>query len=343
MPLIAFDFGNARGKFYVPAARYYDDFRHAIAPLDDATWRRVVGRGAPPAGVIRVNGQGYAVGDVARRYVIAERPTGASRYRPDYYGIGLAYAMAEGFRTSQANVSLMASHAPQDIEYARFLKDSAMGMWEVESHLGRLQFNVRKVATFDEPLGGYSDFTLTNKGTERNNNPLRNITTLVIDVGGHTVDVAAIDSGGEIDVMSLKSTRTGILNLTSNFESALRANNPLNFQDAGDLDIKRVETAILTGLYKFGKVTIDCRVEAQAGINALVNDIRDIIQAAGGVQNYDVMLLTGGGAVLVADALQSVVNRAEFIYAESDTDLMKYANVFGGAKIHAMLRNVGAW
>lgn len=335
------DFGNARIKWFEPRTNLYNDNRHAIVQLTETQWNAAIGRGKPKDGFIRVNGLPYVIGEAARRYLIPERPKGASRYRDVYYGVGLCYSLAEGFKRSMKNVTLIASHPPQDIIYARSLISAAKNNWQVFSSYGELEFTIGEVLTFDEPLGGYSHFVFTEKGTEKKNNPLATVTTLVIDAGGYTVDVAAIDAGGVIDTISLRSTRTGVLDVLEQFESELRGNNATMFQDTGDIDVKKIEQSLLSGEFKFGKNKIDCRREADAALNGFVNEVVQIINAAGGVANYEVMLLTGGGAALVYDRLCSALPRAEFLLAEPTMLHMKYANVFGGAKIAAMLRQAG--
>jgi hypothetical protein len=335
------DFGNARVKWFEPRNNCYGDCRHAIVALNDGQWSSVVGRGKPPEGLVKVNGSPFAIGDAARRYVIPEKPRGASRYQSDYYGVALAYALAHGIKRNAKNITLFASHAPIDVKYARNLTAAAKGHWTVETSEGTFDFDVKDVQTFDEPLGGYTHFAFTEKGEERKKNPLTSVTTLVIDVGGYTVDVAAVDPGGEIDLLSLKSTRTGVIALTEGFEQELRSNNSTLFQDTGDIDIRKIEGAILSGKFQFGKVAIDCNRESKSAINGLVNDVIQVINAAGGVANYEIMLLTGGGAALIHKTLVDALPRAQFLLAEQDTALMKYANVFGGAKIAALLRNLG--
>lgn len=335
------DFGNARIKWFDPRSNAHGDNRHAIVQLTDAQWDAMIGRGKPAPGFIRVNGTPFAVGDAARRYIIQERPKGASRYRDTYYSVGMCYALAEGFKRSMRKVMLIASHPPVDIGYAPVLISAARKTWHVVSVHGETEFDVQDVFTFDEPLGGYSHFVFTENGQDRKRNPLQALTTLVIDAGGYTVDVAAIDTGGEIDPISLKSTRTGVLDVFEQFETELRGNNSTLFQDTGDIDAKKIETSLLSGQFKFGKVMIDCGREADAALNAFVNDVVQVINSAGGVANYDAMLLTGGGAALIYDRLVNALPRAEFLLAEPSMPLMKYANVFGGAKLVAMLRRIG--
>lgn len=336
---LVLDFGNALIKWFEPRSNAEGMVRHAIAPLSESEWRNIVGRSkTPPDGYIKVNGQHYAVGDVARRHIIRERPRGAARYRPDYYGVGLAYAMSQTFGKANREVSLYASHAPRDISYVRQLTDAAKGEWLVETVNGVSTFRVREVGTFDEPLGGYSHYVLTERGEEKRRNPLSTKTTLVLDCGGYTVDTAAIDPNGQIDLGSIQSTVTGVIDMLNDFEAEMRRNNALLFQDAGDLDIRRVETAMKTGQYTFGKIKVDCKAEAEAAFNALVNDIVQVVNAAGGLPNFDFILLTGGGAALLYDRLQTHMPRAEFLLAESETMKMQYANVYGGAKLAALLK-----
>lgn len=157
-------------------------------------------------------------------------------------------------------------------------------------------------------------------------------------VGGHTVDVAAIDPGGNIDLQSLHSTRTGVIDLVQGFEAEIRTNFSGYFQDVGDLDIKRVEKSIVSGEYRVGRVPLDVRQESENALNKLVNDIIQVINSAGGVANFDVVLVTGGGAALIYDRLVEAIPLIEFILAEPNRDHMIYANVYGGAKLSALIR-----
>lgn len=337
---VVFDFGNARGKVYAPKLGTYFDFRHAIAKLSENDWRQACRMGKPPQGYIRVNGIPYAIGDAARRHTIAERPKGAARYTELYYGIGLAFAASEILQTGDPNMTLRATYPPGDVDYASRLAIAAKHEWVVESRFGELKFNVKRVGVIDEPLGGLAHYMFNADGTPKRRNPLSKSTLLVVDVGGYTVDTVAIDPGGEIDIKSLHSTRAGIINLMEQFEGEMRANNLTLFQDMGDLDIRRVENAILSGIYQFGNVKLDVRSEAQAAVQSLVYDVNQIIGGAGGIGNFDAMLITGGGGALVFDALQESLPRIDMYLAEPKRELMKFANVFGAAKMFKAIRRM---
>src|SRR5690606_29822778 len=99
------------------------------------------------------------------------------------------------------------------------------------------------------------------------------------------------------------------------------ANNASMFQDTGDIDVRKTEAALLTGVFQFGKIQIDCRHEAHAALSTLTNEVVQVINSAGGIANYEVMLVTGGGAALIYDYLTAALPRAEFIMAEQQRPL----------------------
>ena len=340
MARLVFDFGNARGKWFFPRDNKWGDFLHAVTQLTESEWRGIVGRGKPPKGLIKVNGTPYAIGDKARRHIIKERPKGAARYTPAYYSPAACFAMAEAFQKS-TGVALYASHAPQDQAYAVDLMQSVSGEWAVECEYGALQFNVTKVVTLDEPLCGFAHYTFTKRGEERLDNPVKDKTSLIIDIGGYTADRASIDPGGEIDMLSIHSSRAGTIAAIEQFEAELRGNNMKEFKNTRELDIRRVEAAMISGVYMFGNKRIPCHIEATSAINGLVSDIIQVIDEAGGAANYDVILLDGGGSALIYDILVEAFPVIDFIMVEPERPLMKYANVFGGAKIAALMSKVG--
>jgi hypothetical protein len=327
------DFGNYDVKWFDGGVNR-DYFRHAIVSIGENDWQRQLSRngGTPPRGYIKVDGMPYVVGDAARRHMTREKPSGAARYERDYYGIGLAMAMAQAFQKSQRRVKLYATHAPQDIDFVPDIEDAAIGAWHVISEYGEHEFYVTSVDTLDEPLGGFGYYVLTKDGREKRNNPIAQDTVLVLDIGGHTVDVVAIDEGGMLDVGSMKSTRTGVGDMMREFEDNLRGNNRDRFKRAGDLDIRRLEKALMQGVYAAGNNPISCHHEAREAINGLTSDVVKIIESAGGVVNYDICLLTGGGAALLADALRTAVPDIDFLEVEPNRDDMRYANIFGTAR-----------
>jgi hypothetical protein len=67
----------------------------------------------------------------------------------------------------------------------------------------------------------------------------------------------------------------------------------------------------------------------------------EVIKASGGAANYDIVLLTGGGSALVYETLNRAIPLIDFVMVEETREDMRYANVFGGAKLFAMLKRMG--
>lgn len=342
MPKLYLDFGNADIK-YLDGSGNYGHFRHALAEISNSKMNRLMGRSTlPPKGLLVVNGNGAAIGDAARRHTINERPMGAARYTKEYFGFFLAQALVNCFEKGSNNIALYASHAPQDADYAQDIVDACMGEWEIVSPRGKLKFKVKRVETFDEPFGGFNHYVLTNAGRERKDNPISDSTCLIVDVGGHTVDVMAVDAGGEIDLSTLDSTRIGVIQLKKQFTEDIRVKHRDKFRKAGNFDDKRIETAIMSGFYPYGKLKLDVSNEAIENVSLLANDVLEIIDANGGATNYDIVLLTGGGAALIYEPLKNGMPDMAFQLVEEKRDNMRYANVFGASKLFKLLERVGA-
>lgn len=342
MPDLFFDFGNADWKFF-DGESGYDHERHAIAPLSESQWRNVVQRAKqPPEGYIAIEGRYFAMGEKARRYVLKEKPKGADRYTQEYYGVAMAYAISKLFDNSHRVINLYASHAPRDINYVDDIRNAALGRWHFVTHKGEYNLTVKTVDTFDEPLGGFNHTMLTKEGKLLKSNPYRQKTVLVLDVGGYTCDVVAVDPGGVIDEGSLRSTLTGAIGVYDTFENELRDRYKAEFKGTGDITPNRLEEAIQKGFYAFGNMKLECADIANSAISMLTNDVVDVIKAAGGVANYDVIFLTGGGSALIANTIRQAVPSIDFVLAEQNIDLLRYANVFGGAKFFTMMKRMEA-
>lgn len=339
MPDIYFDFGNSDVKYY-DGMTSYGFYRHAIVQLSASDWTRAVGRAKqPPPGYAEIEGRFYAFGDQARRYILKEQPRGASRYTTEYYGAALMYAISELYEPGTRKIHAYASHAPRDIDYADDIRRASLGQWTFTTHKGTYKIHLASVETFDEPLGGFNHYILTKDGKVSKRNPLRDATTLVLDIGGYTCDIVAIDPGGAIDVSSLRSSVTGMLNVFENFEKELRSMYRDDFRHTNNIDKLMLERALQYGVYQYGKVELPCADIAQASVNMLTNDIQQVIQSE--IANYNYVLLTGGGSVVMLPYLSQAMPKAQFITADDDQDMMRFANVFGGQKLFALLKNLG--
>lgn len=335
MVTVCLDIGNAYTKWLLQRLAIEGRFPSTLAELSAAEWQRAVGNGKPRPGLVKVNSKFYAVGQAARRHVLKERPKGSARYTSEYYGVMLAYAFTQMFADDDHTVRLFASHAPQDVAFAGNLVAAAKRTWEVESTNGLQHFEVKDVVTYDEPVGGYAHYAFTKQGKERAG--VDGKTALVIDIGGYTTDKTVIDPDGSVDMLTIGSTRTGTLQVFEQFERDLRDHNLQEFSGVDDLDMRRLETAIMTGQYPYGKRTIECAQEAFEAKQGLVNDVIAIIKAAGGAAQFDMILLTGGGSALVYGELCAAFDGIEFVLVDDNREMLGYATVYGGGKIATLM------
>ena len=110
-----------------------------------------------------------------------------------------------------------------------------------------------------------------------------------------------------------------------------------------NIDPRRLEAALASGSYSFGGSHLDCMLMASQSRAELVNDIVQVIRSAGGVANFDNILLTGGGGQMVKADLAKAYPGINFLMAESEPDLMRFANAFGAVKLSFMMESLGEW
>lgn len=319
-------------------------FPHAFTELDNGTFKRISARqGAADPEYFTVNGTHYAIGAKGKRHGTFERRHGAKRYTKDYYGIFLAMAMAQGFQES-ANVYLVGSHAPRDVNYTNDLMDAAMGEWVVEWNNGIYRFNVVNGTTFDEPLGGWANTVLRADGKAYANKAINDGVTLVLDIGGYTTDGLVIDPGGQIDYSTATSESIGVINAVRDFEKNFRTENSAIIKDISRLDEEKINEAIRTGMFDLrGLGKINCASLAQETRQALANDVYGFYETFGGAAEYDCIILTGGGSALIYHELVAAIRHENILVADprQEMDKLFLSNVRGGAKWYLLQKAIG--
>lgn len=341
---LVLDAGNGDIKY--TSTEVTAHYSHNLAELSEGQWRDAVGVSQEiPHGYIAIDGRYYVYGDKARRYQLKVKPSGAGRYHRHYYGVLMCCAIAEAYAPDVTQINLFASHAPRDNAFKQSLMDSASGRWQFQTGGGTYSVNVRVAGLFDEPLGGLYHKMLTNNIRISKNSGLINKTVLVIDVGSFTVDYTAIERNGEVDLTSMTSTQTGTRNVTEAFVNSLKRAHTELFQTGAELDSVRVFDAIMSGAYMIGRKKLNVKTLRDSAMMTLVNDVMQIINQMGGAVNYDALLLTGGGGMLVLPYLEGIQksDKGAFSYlpiytADNNLEHMRYANVQGGAKFYMLLK-----
>lgn len=344
MPYISVDIGSFAMKVVKRLNGSETQFSDLsiVAPLDMATWEAAVRRnGAPPEGYIMHNGKPYALGRMARRHTVPNAVRGEARYRAGWYDVAFAYALSEVLQRSTPNLSVMLMHPPKDAAYADDILRLAAQRHEVETRHGKMRFDILPKATFvlDEPLCGYAHFVLKADGAPYVESPIkskggRQTSTLLLDVGGNTTDAVAVDQAGSdinVDYDSLESGIVGTIKILAEFERTLRARYKPEFQDAVDyLDPMRLDQALRTGSYPYGKRELPCDDLADEVLRPLAADVVGVINRMGGVAAYDNIIMIGGGAPLVERFVREALPDAEIKVEKSNT--ARWVNAYGGVK-----------
>lgn len=334
--IISGDVGNTNTKIY----RGGNDgalFPSNLRVLTNAEWLSVkdVNSSAIRPGYAEITrGQAtYRVsyGEMARRYMLADKPRGADRYREDYYGLLMAVGIAEVYERNTYTIDLVATFPPGDRAYVANLISAVKGEWRVKILNREVSFNIANVHAMPEPIGGLNNYNIVknqNGYALRTRGTLFESEVLFIDIGGGTTDLGAFSSGN-IDVTTLTSRSIGAIDITETFIRQLRNEYTEELRQMRNLDARRVEYALINGKFPYGKTLLDCERIANEARATLFNHVVDMISFMGGAGNYDVLFMTGGGSNLILNDLRERYNYVEVLTADKEGHSMVTANVRG--------------
>lgn len=357
---IVADIGNARAKMMTdsPVMRgsnplSFAGFEHAIAEIDEATFRGMVHRqrGRRANHLIKVLGRYFVVGDEAYSVNPTFDPVrGRLKYQREYYGALFLRGIEDLFGDETPSViNAFLAHPPADLEHARPLMKSVVGNWRYEVNGQKRELTVDYVNHFDEIEGGV--FNATNG---KDGQPIDDIgqlmgggPTLVFDLGGGSLDLALLNKDGSVNYTKpMPSHRIGINTAVNTFKNLFDMEYKELVSDSED-GIPRdiVIDIFLDDKHTFwtGGEPIDCTDLYNDSIAPLVRDCLRFVRSYSGTVGYNRVLLTGGGSGLIYDKLSEVVfpkqsaNRVIHL-ADHRRDLYK-ANVKGGLKLLEALKS----
>ena len=330
------DVGNADIK--AVGDRGETRFMHALKRLSDSE-RAQVQQGVAdglPSGYAIVNDTMYAYGEIARKYVTLTR-AGAQRYERDYYGVLMAIALAELGASGQ--VDLMASYAPRDMEYREELILSATGAWRVRVGNKVQAFSIISVTPFDEPFGGFCRYILNKNGTRNKSTRVTRGDLLVLDPGGFTTDAIIASGEGVVDFNSASSIESGAENVLKEYERLLRALIP-ELRMTTNLSRARLQRSLIEGTFSRGNKSYSTKSIATQAKAGWVSDILQLV-ARFGLDNYDAILLTGGGGAMIEVDLRKTDWLRHMSIQVVDGDDLQMANARGGHRFGLLLQRVG--
>jgi hypothetical protein len=323
-------------------------FVHALSQLTETEYKQIMAR-ETSSEIVKVNGIPYAIGKTAMKRGYQPRQTTAERYNSLYYGTLLASMLFQLYEKPVKNIFLYASHPPVSVESRAEIITAAKGKWTVESNGEKREYVVQDVRCFDEPVGGVMNLLLGGDGKTYQRSDIKEGAALVLDIGGQTIDIAALDNG-KVDYTAIRSADGGVIEVEQRFEKLLRAEHKLKLKSANFISPEKIRHALQHNVFDagaFGSLEVSKLVSEST--DDIVLRIKDLINEFGGLTAYNNIVLTGGGGGLLYNrlceyfnhgAIQAELGRAYFHLADESTDV-HLANVRGGFKLLKMFQKAG--
>lgn len=337
----ALDVGHALVKGVTD--KHWTDFPHALMPLDDKTWSDVKARGVIDRSddYVVVNRQPYAIGETAENHGWRGRLEGAARYVPEYYGVLAAVLLHRLFPEGHRSLEVMATHAPEYIDYRADMESALIGRWEVESQGKKRSYFVRHMSFVDEPIAAGMNVILDEKASGFQHPELQSGTGLVIDIGGFTTDAALLKNGVP-DYLSIYSDPgVGIIRAIDEFKRSLRSRYAAELKNSSLLRPDKLRIGLATGEYPAGGYgNLECQAESDMACERLVTLVSDIYNRFGGTSDMNFVILAGGGAGLLASRLITRLNHPNVRLAGRPT-VIHMSIAEGALKMLHLLKQYG--
>lgn len=255
------------------------------------------------------------------------RETGERRYFPDYIGAFFVASVFGHYDQKHVNVTVNAMHAPVDYGRRRQIASAfkvlpdnpvkpqalvgAGTRWFVSSgagsHLREMTINVVSVRLTDEVLGGMGHLV-----TDSSRKKDLDKSILVVDIGGGTTDVASIFAGelqrtGIATLVGPDGNSFGINDVVGTLRQSITANEGA-FLGSLKLTDSMLQSAIASGeIYKPSNMkTLDVKQYVDSACFPLVRALEGAYARLNGDQ-YDLVLLTGGGSVVLEPVFKKVL------------------------------------
>lgn len=331
LPPFVVDIGNAYLKCICGDGEL--SFVHALAEITPSQWEYATDRfgESAPDDLVRFGDRFFVVGPTADGF-FQTKLTGRPKYTRDYYGVFFAAAVAKMFRANPAlletGLDVVASHATDDFGFREYLAASVKGKWSFECGGKTYKFEAIRVRTFEESFGGYARRAYKfHRGAF--STPLRGQFVGVIDIGGGTCGVMAVDENGVVQQGMGKSGSVGVLNALERLKAEVFHKYGDLFRNAQNPPEARFREALQTGVYRGFGQKLDVRKEVDMAIVPLMNDVLNLWKSKlQGGSGLDTVVLTGGGNGILSQRVQEAIEFQNCNLADN-RDQIQFANVRG--------------
>lgn len=292
----------------------------------------------------------YLIGDMAEKLGADTRRSGGAKYSKDYYAPLLMSILLRLYPNGfEGTLAVWAAFPPGDIRHVDMLQASLGGKHIVTLDNGQTRtYRVKKVYTYDEPVGGLWNYLLNGDGQHYR----KGVATgygLCVDIGAKISNLVPFHSDGRVSYERTVSVDLGIHDVMQQVSDILLATpeyadffrsqrGSLPFDDD-------MRNALRYGQYASGGYDLDALEAVADATTMLRTRIKEVYeQQLGGARAYKFIVVTGGGGGLMFRQLvEHVLNFApERVYPAADNlDMMHLANMFGGDKAWAAMQSQG--
>jgi hypothetical protein len=328
-----------------------------VARIDEKTWERDSNGGLPPDGFVNIGKNYYVVGERAKQYggdymLETSRLVSTHFYLPLLL-YGLSQMAGNGSADAPIQLIIGLTYSSGDYQTSKKMRSFLLGdkgqaknesfVRHCRTSRGDSFFNfVRKdISLFDEPYGTLA-YRLWNDAGDINESSQLSQSLLLLDLGGHTVDIVPVHSSAGVKLgrvytpvlSNANSLAKGVLHYQSGLWRDLRD----AFAELRDITTEpnrhQINTILRTDMVPYGNKFLDASNITKKRKRAMAHDIYESLRQYSPLE-YPQIVLTGGGAPLVFDDIYKRFPDFTVELAMPETDNIQFTNVRGVARLLA--------
>ena len=281
-------------------------------------------------------GEALALGESAYELGRSQHQrVGYVRYDNPQFPWLVAGLLAKLYPSAGGDILLTFSLPVDAFSQAQHQVEQLSGQWQIEYNDGRqttnLNFNLQPDNVVPEAFGSLCYFILAVDGSRFVDMEMAEGRVAVIDIGGYTTDVLTFNA---LEMGTVRaSVERGIINVRDDINTALKR----QFRRS-DIVAPALDQIIETGEYRHAGEAHDVNQVVEDALWELTDGVLDIWQnrLENGV-DYDAVILTGGGAPLVAPSLLPILQHSNIKCIPRDEAHL--ANAIGAYRYALHLRS----
>ena len=254
---------------------------------------------------VTVNGKNYFLGDLAIRHsVIAHRGLSVTRTEGDDLKVLFLSTLSLYCHESLNRFFVVTGLPPGRMHMAKDMIKHLQGEHEVIRQTGgkRETFNIRLdgIEVVPQPIGTYWSTVLDNRGQLRPEHPMLRGRVGIIDIGFRTSDFATIIDGDYSPAFS----RTVPIGMSNGYDAISAA---LSIQHGLERETYTLDESVISGHVNVSGKQVDITGVRDSIFKDLATKLLVEARSLWQMEEYDHMLITGGGGQIMERYLRTVI------------------------------------